>query len=82
MTGCSAFRACTPGFITNLEAKLGGVAVVTSTQADLNLFIHVPLHLKIVRTCDEGQTHISLGSLSHVNLPPGIPVACVANSGY
>jgi len=33
--GCSAFRACTPGFITNLEAKLGGVAVVTSTQAFL-----------------------------------------------
>ena len=56
MTGCSAFRACTPGFITNLEAKLGGVAVVTSTQADLNLFIHVPLHLKIVRVMRDRRT--------------------------
>lgn len=32
--GCSAFRACTPGFITDLEAKIG-VPVVTSTQAFL-----------------------------------------------
>jgi len=32
--GCSAFRACTPGFITDLEAKLG-IPVVTSTQAFL-----------------------------------------------
>ena len=32
--GCSAFRACTPDFITDLEAKIG-MPVVTSTQAFL-----------------------------------------------
>lgn len=33
--GCSAFRACMPNFISQLEEKLGGPCVITSTQAFL-----------------------------------------------
>jgi len=33
--GCSALRACTPGFLSKLESQLDGVSVVTSTQAFL-----------------------------------------------
>ena len=33
--GCSAFRACMPGFISDLEARIGGKSAATSTQAFL-----------------------------------------------
>ena len=68
IVGCSAFRACIPGFIDHLEEVAGGIPVVTSTQA----ILWDTLRLAGIKdTVDEYGTLFKLGADSHdINLVP------------
>ena len=68
IVGCSAFRACVPGFIDYLEEVAGGIPVVTSTQA----ILWDTLRLAGIKdTVDGYGTLFKLGADSHdINLVP------------